>query len=142
MRKNTDQKNSEYGHLSRSDYYHYSLIMALHIPKSWRSGNKKEISKQVNAKILILQDFHHRYITATPCCVKICINFNLVHSTKNKFSVEDVFGRCEQKKTLTWNLFCVESVRIWSFSGPNARKYGPEKLRIRTRFMQWGSANL
>ena len=23
-------------------------------------------------------------------------------------------------------------VRIWSFSGPNARKFRPEKLRIRT----------
>ena len=32
---------------------------------------------------------------------------------------------------------CVKSVRIRSFSGPNARKYRPEKLRIRTLFTQW-----
>ena len=40
--------------------------------------------------------------------------------------------------------YCVKSVRIRSFSGPhfpvfspNAGKYGPEKLRIRTLFTQW-----
>ena len=32
---------------------------------------------------------------------------------------------------------CVESVRILSFSVPNAGKYGPGKLQIRTLFMQW-----
>ena len=32
---------------------------------------------------------------------------------------------------------CVKSVRIRSFSGPNARKYGPEKLRIQRLFTQW-----
>ena len=31
---------------------------------------------------------------------------------------------------------CVKSVRIKSFSGLNARKYRPEKLRIRTLFKQ------
>ena len=31
---------------------------------------------------------------------------------------------------------CVKSIRIWSFSGPNAGKYGPEKLQIRTLFTQ------
>ena len=37
-----------------------------------------------------------------------------------------------------WRLFhCVKSVRIRSFSGPNAGKYGPENLRIRTLFTQW-----
>ena len=32
---------------------------------------------------------------------------------------------------------CVKSVRIRSFSGPNAGKYRLEKLRIRTLFTQW-----
>ena len=32
---------------------------------------------------------------------------------------------------------CVKSVRIRSFSDPNAGKYIPEKLRIRTLFTQW-----
>ena len=43
------------------------------------------------------------------------------------------------------NWHCVKIVRIWSFSGryfpvfsPNAKKYGPEKLRIRTLFTQCG----
>ena len=31
----------------------------------------------------------------------------------------------------------MKCVRIWSFSGPNAGKHGPEKLRIRTLFTQW-----
>ena len=31
---------------------------------------------------------------------------------------------------------CVKSIHIWSFSGPNAGKYGPEKLQIRTLFTQ------
>ena len=30
----------------------------------------------------------------------------------------------------------MQSVRIWSFFGPNAGKYGPEKLQIRTLFTQ------
>ena len=30
----------------------------------------------------------------------------------------------------------MKSVRIWSFSGPYFPEYGPEKLRIRTLFMQ------
>ena len=45
---------------------------------------------------------------------------------------------------MTLDEHCVKSVRIRSFSGPyfpvfspNARKYGQEKLRIRTLFMQW-----
>ena len=31
----------------------------------------------------------------------------------------------------------MKNVRIRSFSGPNAEKYGPEKLQIRTLFMQY-----
>ena len=58
MRENTDQKNSEYGHFSRSDYCHYSVILALHFPRSWRSETKKQITKQVNAKIAILLDLY------------------------------------------------------------------------------------
>ena len=34
------------------------------------------------------------------------------------------------------NLHCLKNVRIWNFSGPNARKYGPEKLPIRTLLTQ------
>ena len=37
----------------------------------------------------------------------------------------------------TKDVQCVKSVRIWSFSGPNAGKYGPEKLRLRILFTEW-----
>ena len=36
---------------------------------------------------------------------------------------------------------CVKSVRIRSFSGPNVRKYGPEKLRIGTLLTQGNILN-
>ena len=36
---------------------------------------------------------------------------------------------------------CVKSVHIRSFSGPNAGKYGPDKLRIRTPFPQCRGAS-
>ena len=34
------------------------------------------------------------------------------------------------------NKRCVKSAHTRSFSGPNAGKYGPKKLRIRTLFTQ------
>ena len=45
------------------------------------------------------------------------------------------------KITKIENNHCVKSVRIRSFFlsvfSPNTKKYGPEKLGIRTSFMQW-----
>ena len=41
-------------------------------------------------------------------------------------------GGCTFVIMLFYIIHCVKSVRIRSFSGPNAGKYGPEKLRIRT----------
>ena len=32
---------------------------------------------------------------------------------------------------------CIKSAHIRNFSGPNAEKYRPEKLRIQTFFRQW-----
>ena len=55
-------------------------------------------------------------------------------SSKNMFS---------EKRNFRFGDHCVKSVFIWSFSGRyfpafslNAGKYRPEKLRIRTLFMQ------
>ena len=36
----------------------------------------------------------------------------------------------------------MKNVRIRSFSGPDAAKYGPEKIRIRTQFTQWNAKAL
>ena len=51
------------------------------------------------------------------------------------------FGTNEQNSSIIdsplQNKHFVKSVRIRSFSGPNAGKYGPENLRIRTLFTQW-----
>ena len=68
-----------------------------------------------------------------------------------------MFNRVLNTLRIVKKCHCVKSVRIWSFSGlyfpafglntvsifsTNAGKYGPEKLRIRTLFMQWVCLNI
>ena len=56
------------------------------------------------------------------------------------FSLQSVADRL--KAYIIYKAFhCVKSVRILSYSGPNAGKYGLEKLRIRTLFTQCSLVN-
>ena len=52
----------------------------------------------------------------------------------------DTYSNLTAPPTLTLQssrCYCMKSARIRSFSGPNAGKYGPEKLRMRRLFTQF-----
>ena len=102
------------------------------------SSFEDEISLPNNSKlqslIIILWTFHSSMITF--------LNFLSSLWHQQYLALIAVIILCNTNATRAIFLFfdtnftAQKSVRIQRFSGPNSKKYGPEKLRIRTFFMQ------
>ena len=113
------------------------------------------VSPNSDSKLLRILDPHMRLF------LRKCVLFSHVDMSKCSNYLQSL-PWCRRQETLKMNIcpFCilgpykrrnkhfVKSARIRSFSGPyfpsnlsvfspNAGKYGPEKLRIRTLFTQW-----